>query len=259
MRRPSAAFTAFEGPRMDFAGLVRKTALFAWSNKVPLLIMAGILLGPVSLLTSGIMAGLGRSGALAFGGVAMLLGFLVFLLMMGLAWPVTSGAISLSVIHRLQGGKIEPLREYGFCLKRLLPLASAVLPASLLIAIGYFLFVIPGLVASLLFALVPTVVLLEGKTGLEALKRSAELMKGMLGRALGVMAVYVVLYLLVRKLVTTGIPGDGFLDLFAGDIAMILMAPLPMIALTLLYLEHRRDEEGLTPEALQNELDTLSG
>jgi hypothetical protein len=256
MRRPSAAFTAFDGPRLDFVSLLRKTGLFYWSNRLPLLIMAAILLGPVSLLTSGIMAGLGRNGALQVGIVALLLGFLVSLLVMGLAWPITSGAISLAVARRLQGGQIDPAREYRICAQHLLPLASALLPASLLIAIGYFLLVIPGLGASLFFALVPTVVLLEGKTGVEALKRSAEVMKDLLGRALGLLVLFVVVSWLVRKLVTLAVPGAGFFDLFAADLASLILAPLPMIALTLLYLEHRREQEALTAEALQAELDT---
>jgi hypothetical protein len=259
MRRPSAVFTAFEGPKLDFVALVRKTGLFYWANRLPLLIIAAVLLGPVSLLTSGMMAGLGRNGSLERGFVAILLGFLVSLLMMGLAWPVTSAAISLAVIHRLQGGNIEPGREYGLCFRRLLPLASAMLPASLLIAIGYFLLVIPGLAASLFFALVPVVVLLEGKSGIDALKRSALVMKDLIVRALGVLAVFVVVSLVVRKVITLAVPGNGVLDQLAADIAMLALAPLPMIALTLLYLEHRRDEEALTPEALQHELDTLSG
>ncbi len=256
-RRASAVFTSFEATPLDFVSLIKKAAGFYWANKLPLLLMAATLLGPVALLTSGIMAGLGRRGAFTLDPVAMLRNALVGLLVMGLAWPLTSGAISMAVIHRLQGAKIEPRAEWMFAVHRLMPLASAVVPAALVTALGYVLLVIPGLVASLFLALVPTVVMLETRQSIDALKRSASLMKDLLGRAAGVLVLFVVVALLLCKLLTLVIPGDGFFDLLASDLALIVLAPLPMIALTLLYLEQRRLSEGMTAESLQNDLDHL--
>jgi hypothetical protein len=251
-RRPSARFAAFDDDPLDFMRLLHKTGRFYAANFVKVLIVAVVLLGPVSLLTSGAVAVVARDSL-----AEVVIGFLVSLLMMGLAWPLTTGTLSLSVLHRLQGGIIDPQRDWRAVVRRLFPLATAAIPTSLIIAVGYFPLFVPGLVASLLLALVPTVVLLEGKAGLAAIKRSANLMKDVLGRAIGIQVAFVAVTLLVRKLVTGLVPGRSFASLLLCDLTMILLSPLPMIALTLLYLDARKEGEAFTPEGLRDELDAL--
>ena len=254
--RPSAVFDSV-GSGLGFVELVQQTALFYGRNVVPLLIMTAIVLGPISILTSALVAALGGGNTTVPGAATMVLGFVVSLLVMGTAWPLTMGTLTLAVLDRLHGGKIDPRRHWNFTASRVMPLVTAIVPVAFITAIGYLLFVIPGLIASLVLALVPTVVLIEGRQGADALKRSVALMKEILAPALGAMLIFVVLSLLLRKLVTTAIPGHGFFDLLASDLTFIALAPLPMIALTLLYLDLRRSQEGLTAEAFRHDLDNL--
>jgi hypothetical protein len=211
-------------------------------------------LGPVSIVTSSLVAGLGSHSPR---GASLVMEFLVYLLVMGAAWPLTTGTLTLAVLDRLHGGDMDPKRHWRFTFSRLNPLIPALVPTAFITAIGYLLFLIPGLIASLLLALVPTLVLLEGRQGADALKRSAVLVKEALGPAVGVLLLFVVLSMVVSKLITTVVPGNGFLDLVAWDLAFIALAPLPMIALAMVYLDLRRSQEGISPETLRHDIDAL--
>jgi hypothetical protein len=249
----SAAY-ASASSTAGFLRLLQRTGKFYVANIGPLLLIAALVLGPVSIVTSSLMAGLGAHSP---GPATLVLGFLVSLLVMGTAWPLTTGTMTLAVLDRLHGGDMDPKRHWRFTFRRLGPLVTALVPAAFITAIGYFLFVIPGLIASLFLALVPTLVLLEGRQGADALKRSATMMKEALGPAVGIMLIFVVLSLAVRKLVTTIVPGTGFLDLVAADLAFIALSPLPMIALSIVYLDLRRSHEGVSPETLRHDIDAL--
>ncbi len=252
LRRRSAGFVAFDGP-LTFKRLLVKTARFYAANLLPLLAITALVLGPACLLTSAMMAAVNAKGTAQLG-VKYFLVFMTHLLVMGLAWPLTSGVVSRAVLIRLQGGRIHPLQQWTAALLRALPLASALVPASIMIALGFHLFFVPGLVAALLLAVAPTVVFMEGKEGFAALVRSTNLINEVLRRAVGGLALFLVLALLVYKLVGL-LPGESTLELLLWDVAFVALAPLPMIALTLLYLDHRLHAEGLDEDRLRIELE----
>ncbi|HEY0709246.1 MAG TPA: hypothetical protein VGG33_20720, partial [Polyangia bacterium] len=171
-------------PVHEFGALLRRAfAIYADALK-PLLILTAAILGPPTLvavgLTAAFVAVVPNAGLLA-------LNFVLTFLVLGAAWPLCTAAVAITVISYWKGQPYPP-RAIGDLLRRQArPLALALLPVGVAIALGYLLFVIPGILAQVFFALVPTVVLLEGHQGGAALKRSATLIRDMLAPTVAVL------------------------------------------------------------------------
>ncbi len=96
--------------------------------------------------------------------------------------PVTEAATIWAVSEAYLDGRPSVSGAMGFAFKRLRSLLWTKLLASLLITLGMLLFIIPGVILAFRYFLASYVVVIEGKSGGEALKRSGQLMKGNAGR-----------------------------------------------------------------------------
>ena len=195
---PSSVLPAVDAPEKGVADLLKDAvALYRQHAKV-FLVTAAILFVPGAIISSLalalIQAPIVAAAATAADGSAtlttevamggLLLGLLgllgwavVAFILYGLIVPLTSGALTIAVADRVLGGERDWRDYWRMLLSRLGMLISAVVPAALLTAIGFFLFVIPGVALAFFFAFVPTVVLVEGLGGVAALKRSFQLVK----------------------------------------------------------------------------------
>ncbi len=205
----------------------------------------------------------GTAAAAALSGLlATVLGLLgwavVAFIVFGLVVPLTLGALSIAVADRALGGDAGPFDYWRLLLGRLGPLLSALAPAALLCAVGYFCAILPGVLLSFLFTFVPAVVLIEGQGGLGALKRSVRLVRADWMRVAVVLIVFGVLNFLAHLIGGALIPDRVFfLGRVLGDLLTLALLPIPALASVLLYLDVRRKTEGLTHEALQAELEAL--
>lgn len=112
----------------------------------------------------------------------------VYLMLFVLAFiiiPVTNAAL----VHAISRAYLHQPTSIGhalqFSTKRILPLIWTWFILGLAIMGGLLLCVVPGIIAMLWFALATQVVVLEGRSGFDALKRSRELMKGNMGKLFG--------------------------------------------------------------------------
>lgn len=147
----------------------------------------------------------------------------------------------------------------------------------LITAVGFVLFIIPGIVVSLMFMFSICVVVLEGASGMKALRRSRELSKGKLLRNLGVMyLVALIAYAIVipasfiigfgfgaaATLVEgadsrTMLQGMGFMGwAFHFGLSIIAQMAMPpiLISIVLLYYDLRARKEAYDSTALAQEL-----
>jgi hypothetical protein len=251
---PAWAISPDDGPDLDggqppaasalseFVALVQRAFAIYADNLVPLATLAAVILGPPSLIASGLTAMFTQvvpnPGLLA-------LNFVLTFLVMGAAWPLCTGAIAITVIGYLKGEPFVPRTVIKLLRLRSRALALALLPVGVAIALGYLLFVIPGIIAQIFFALVPTVVLLEGRQGGAALKRSATLIRDMLAPTVGILIGFGLLAFVVTRLITAILPAFAGLNLIVAAAASIAAAPLPMIALTLLYRRLHQEQDGI--------------
>jgi hypothetical protein len=199
----------------------------------------------------------GGFGVFALG----LLGTLVTsLFLYGIIVPLTNGALTIAVADRVLGGNAGWREIWMLLFRRVGKLLSALIPAALLIALGFVCFVIPGIVLALLFAFVSPVVLIEGLGGRAALRRSVELIRTDWLRAALVVIVFGVINAAARILARALVPHAAvFLDSFLGDLFMMVLLPVPVLGAVLLYFDVRRKREGFTPDRLRADLAALAG
>jgi hypothetical protein len=207
---------------------------------------------------------LGRRAAMEMGSftgwILRILGTLVTaFLVSGLMVPLVIAAISIAVADRLVGGGQAGWREvWGLLARRLVPWFTVAVPAAIVVAFGYVFFYIPGVVLGILFAFISPVVLFERKRGQAALQRSAQLVATDWLRVALMFIVLAVLTWFASWVVNLVVPRTAvFLGSLLGDLAMMVVLPLPVIGLVLLYLDVRAKTDGYTHERLRADLDAL--
>jgi uncharacterized membrane protein len=202
------------------------------------------------------------TGTAAVGGLmAMLLGLVAALVgiavMYGIAIPLTTGALTIVVADRSTGGTAGPGKAYGRLLRRLGALLSAAIPAFFLVLFGLCLLVIPGLILGFLFVFVTPVALLENVGGIAALKRSAALVKANVGQVAIVCLVFAAIRIVTQLTASIFVPRSAlFLGSFVQDALLMLILPIPILGTVLLYLDIRRQTEGLDDRAIRAALDS---
>jgi hypothetical protein len=180
------------------------------------------------------------------------------LILYGLALPLTHGALTIAVADRILGGTATWREHWMLLFRRLALLLSALLPAAVLVMVGYFLLVIPGLVLSFFFVFVSPVVLIEGLGGIPALKRSFTLVMADWLRTALLLLSFGVLNSVAHWVAGLFVPrGAVFIGNFLGDLLLLVAMPVPIIASVLLYFDVRRKVDGLTDDRLRMELEAL--
>ena len=200
--------------------------------------------------------------------VYILLSLFTLLLVALLGWigAIASAFVTLAGVFWLQGAlvvAIEDLRDgradlsIGETLSRVRPRMNTLgvvgILAALGITIGLILLIVPGLVLATWWLLVVPVVMLEGRSVMEAFGRSRELVRGNGWNVFGL----IVLTFLI--LIATGIvigivltivlaPLDESIQTYVSDVlSNTLFAPFVALAFTLAYYRLRDLRQPVTP------------
>ncbi|KYH41354.1 MAG: hypothetical protein AYL33_004520 [Candidatus Bathyarchaeota archaeon B63] len=126
-------------------------------------------------------------------------------------------------------------------------LLSAALIRDLLVVLGLFLFIIPGIIIAVLFSLATQLIMIEGRGVYGSLRRSKEMAMRRPWQAFSILlfiAVLVVLGAAIAEMISSDLMVTGYIRLFIINTAISLVKPLQPIALTHLYYSLRA-EEGL--------------
>jgi hypothetical protein len=200
-------------------------------------------------------AAVGGLMAVLLGALAMVFGVAV---MYGIAIPLTTGALTIVVADLATGGSAGPGKAYKILLSRLGKFLSAWIPAFLLVLVGLCLLVIPGLIVGFLFVFVAPVVLLENVGGIAALKRSVNLVKANVLQVAIVSIVFVGIRLVASLVAHIFVRSTAFfLDSLVQDLLLMLLLPVPIIGTVLLYLDIRRQADGLDAQGIRAGVDGL--
>ncbi len=177
------------------------------------------------------------------------------LLLFGLAFPIACGALAVATVDHQGGASMPGLADVWPILvnRRELFLVSLI-PAALLVAVGHALFVLPGLVLSVLFLFVPQVVLFEKKGGRLALLRSIALVKSDAIRIVLAFLSFALAGFAAATLAELLIPPFGgravvFIHCVIGDLLGVTVLPIPALVLARIYSD-LRGRQGVTPEQL---------
>jgi hypothetical protein len=239
--------------------LVTCALLFVPASIVKSLALAAILGPTVAFATS-------ADPATALGGglSVFLLGTLGTLVtaffLYGIIVPLTNGALTIAVADRILGGDAGWREVWMLLFRRLGKLLSAVVPAAIVVAIGFVFFVIPGLVLGLLFAFVSPVVLIEGIGGRAALERSTTLVRSDWLRVSLVVVVFGLLRGAAQIVAGILVPHTAiFVSSLFGDLITMVLLPVPVLGMVLLYLDVRRKRDNFSSDNLRADLEALKG
>ncbi len=171
--------------------------------------------------------------------------FLQGLLLFGLAFPVACGALAVATIDEQSGAAVPGFADvWPILTARKRAFLLALLPAAVLVALGDMLFLLPGLVLSLLFLFVPLVVLFEKKTGRVALSRSIELVRKDTTRVGLVFLTFALAGFATALLTELLLPPSGsrawvFLHHVGSGLLAVAVLPIPALVLARIYLDLR--------------------
>lgn len=228
-----------------------------------ILTTAAVLLLPAALAKAALHGLLGLTANLGLAGfllalVGLVVTFVSALIIQGIAMPLTRGALTVHLIDVVTGAEGDWQRSWTVLMRNFVPLLTAILPAALITAIGLLLFVLPGLIAGFLFAFVAPVVLCEGKTGFEALRRSVELVLSDWVRVAVVFVLLAVLGGLAHLLAGLAFLPARFFGSLTEELVALALLPFPLIATVLLYVEARRRLDGVDAAGLREQIDERS-
>ncbi len=113
--------------------------------------------------------------------------------LMFLLQPIGAAAILHVISEEYVGRRVSLGESLRFALTRFGPLLGTTILAGLIIALGFMLLVVPGIIFWLNYALIAQVVVVEGLSGEPALKRSKDLVTGWRGRVFGIFVLVLVL------------------------------------------------------------------
>jgi hypothetical protein len=120
------------------------------------------------------------------------------------------------------------------------------------------LLVIPGLILGFLFVFVAPVVLLENVGGIAALKRSIDLVKANVAQVLVVCIVFAAIRIASSIIAHLFIPRTAFfVDSLVQDALLMFLLPVPIIGTVLLYLDIRRQADGLDDQGVRAGIEGL--
>ena len=190
------------------------------------------------------------SGSLAAGTLAWL-AVGVFTVLM---WTVLTGAITRAAAGTFLGRDMDVPESYRYGLARFWSIVLVCLLASLAIAGGFILLVIPGFfILTKLTVSLPTLVI-EDKRGREALRRSWNLVTGFGWAVFGTIIVAGLATGLLSSIVT-GLFGHNAVARTVGQcIASIITVPYTALVGILIYLDLRVRKERYGPEELERDL-----
>lgn len=202
-----------------------------------------------------------RAMTAAAGGMLARLGAYVLLALLLIPLRIIAGYLAQAALipmigDRALGGNMSVGQAWAAVSRRVVPLVITSILAGLAVGIGLLLCVLPGIVLAFLFAFGAPVVMLEGKSAVDALKRSSQLVRN---HWVDVLLVF------IAYLVVVGIPSlivGWILTAIAGSLGASLIVPflsaalfpLPTLMLVMLYLDLRRTDEGISEAELHQRM-----
>jgi hypothetical protein len=147
---------------------------------------------------------------------------------------------------------VEASYRYGF--RRFGSVFWISLLVGLIVAVGFLLLIIPGVIFLTMLAVAIPALIVENQRGTEALGRSWRLVKGHFWHVLGTIVVAAIITGVISAIFGALGGSNWFLQWIFGSIGTIVTAPYSALIAILLYVDLRARTEGLTGDRLRADL-----
>jgi len=200
--------------------IYKKNPLIIVPSLIPIV---ALILGLIILASFiGMAALIGEGGFLAFFAIA---GLFLFFIILIILFFMAAGLTIEMIREALAGNRADLNIAWETSKPKMKPLILTSILAAILTALGYVLFIIPGLILSVIFYFMAQAVMIDGKSGTMALKTSYGFVKANLADSLTIILIAVAI-----SFVLPMIPYLGFV------LSLLAMPYLYAIA-TLLYID----------------------
>lgn len=200
------------------------------------------------------------TAATAVGMSGMLLAILLASLVLG---PLVTGALTHAISERHLGRTPDLGTSLGLAWSRFPTILLVSMVTGLFIFLGMLLFIVPGLILALGYAVIVPAVMLEGLGARDARLRSWELMKGFKGKAALVILVLVLVFIIATSVpaalaVAVGLDGPVAEGVVTALVSLVT-TPLFSTSVVLLYYDARVRKESFDLELLGQSLERARG
>jgi hypothetical protein len=186
---------------------------------------------------------------------ASLLAALVGLLL----YQVLTGAITRTIATEVTGQDLGLEQSYRFGFARLGPILVVSILVGLATLLGLIVFIIPGIYIGVRLAVSTQALVVEGKRGTEAMRRSWELVGGHWWHAAFTLLVAALITEVVNAVITAPFSaGAWFIQGVAAAVATIVTLPFGALVGVLLYVDLRARKERLDLDTLNANLQASS-
>jgi hypothetical protein len=186
-------------------------------------------------------------------GVALLAGAIAALIAV-LISAVLQAAILRAAAQATIGDPVDVEASYRYGLKRLWSVILVSILVGLVVAIGFILLVIPGIIFLVFLSVSIPVLIVEGRRGTDAMGRSWNLVKGNFWHAFGVIVVAALIVGIISGIIGAIGGNNWAVRWIFTAIAQILTVPFASLVSVLLYLDLRARGESLSADTLRQEL-----
>jgi hypothetical protein len=191
-------------------------------------------------------AGRGLGVALLAGAIGALIAVLIS--------AVLQAAILRAAAQATIGDPVDVEASYRYGLKRLWSVILVSILVGLVVAAGFILLVIPGIIFLVFLSVSIPVLIVEGRRGTEAMGRSWNLVKGNFWHAFGVIVVAALIVGIITGIIGAIGGHNWAVRWIFTSIAQILTVPFASLVSVLLYLDLRARSESLSADTLRQEL-----
>lgn len=187
-------------------------------------------------------------------------------LLLGVLASLVAAAISIVIGAILQaamlragalatmGDPVDVTESYRWGLRRFGSVLLVSILVGIVVAVGFILLVVPGVIFLTFLAVSVPAVVVEGARGTGAMRRSWRLVRGHFWHVLGVVVVGLLIAGVVAGLISALGRGNDVLGLIFGTIGQVVVAPFTALVTVLLYLDLRARSETLTLSGLRGEV-----
>ena len=182
---------------------------------------------------------------------ASLLAALVGLLL----YQVLTGAITRTIATEVAGQDLGVEQSYRFGFARLGPILVVSILVGLATLLGLIVFIIPGIYIGVRLAVSIQALVVEGKRGTDAMRRSWDLAGGHWWHAAFTLLVAALITGVVNAVITAPFSADAwFIQGVAAAVATIVTLPFGALVGVLLYVDLRARKERLDLDTLKTDL-----
>jgi glycerophosphoryl diester phosphodiesterase family protein len=167
---------------------------------------------------------------------------------------LVQAAVTRAAAQATVGDPVDVEQSYRWALSRVGAVFVVALLSFLIILGGLILFIIPGIIFSIMLAVAIPALVIEDKRGTDAISRSWNLVKGHFWHVLVVIIVAGLITSIISGILSA-IGGDNwFLSWVLSAVGWIITVPFSAIVAVLLYVDLRARSEMLTGETLRADL-----